>query len=1060
MYERVRYEAIYPGIDLLYYGNDRQLEYDFVVAAGADPDRIQLTFTGADRLAINAAGELVLHTAAGALAQPKPIVYQEVDGVRRAIEGSYRIAGDRQIGFSVGAYDRTRPLVIDPVLAYSTYFGGGYDDIGWDIAVDAAGNAHITGTRPSVRSPEATDYDAFVAKFGPGGALLWLTDLGDGCEDESRGVALDSTGSVYVTGSLGNCYPFPELQPGAFVAKLNAAGGPIYLFPFSDYWYGGSDLGQAVAVDSAGRAYITGITSSHEFPVTPGAFQPAFAGGIGDGFVVKVNAAGTALLYASYMGGAGYESLNDIALDGSGNAFVTGSTDSRDLPITLGAFQPAHRGWHPGNRNGFVTKVNGSGTALVYSTYLGGSDDDIAQGIAVDTGGRAYVTGVIESIDFPTTAGAFQPVPPGDRWCYYKYCTDAFVTKLNASGSALVYSTYLGGDIFDEGTGIAIDAAGNAYVTGTTLSFTFPTLDAFQPTGAGGDDAFVAKLNAAGSALLYSSYLGGSAQSETGFEGEDRGLRIAADSAGGSAFVIGLTRSPNLPTQAAHQPAFGGGVCGSTGYRCSDAFVAKIGAGGCTFTIAPGSQAFTGAGGPGTVAVTASGPTCARTAASAAPWVTITAGATGSGSGTIGYAVAANGGAARTGTLTIAGQTFTVTQAAAAATVTVTSPNGGEKVFSATPYTLTWTAADATGFDVAVSGDNGVTYAPIAGCTNLAATARSCVWAAPAPLATTARIRVTARDGGGSDASNGAFSIVAGTPRITVSVPNTAVNVGIGSTQQIKWTHNLGAGSRVRIELSRDDGVTFPETLVAAHPNGAASGIYTWPVAAPATAGARARIRVSWNNGPASDVSDASFTIAPIFLTLSGPVVGSSWGLDTTQRLQWTTNLGALDRVHVQLSTAGTTGPFTTLSANVVATLKKADVLVPATPTAMARVRLVWANPPVGFSATALNAGNFTIEPATLAVTAPRAGEVWAIGSSKTIRWTSNLGKLEPVEIRLSRDGGVTYPIVIVATTPADGSHAVTVPAAWGSQTTTRIRVAWLKTPSVAAASPAFTIQP
>jgi hypothetical protein len=394
--------------------------------------------------------------------------------------------------------------------------------------------------------------------------------------------------------------------------------------------------------------------------------------------------------------------------------------------------------------------------------------------------------------------------------------------------------------------------------------------------------------------------------------------------------------------------------------------------------------------------------------------------------------------------------------------VAVTSPNGGEKVFSATPYTLAWTAANATGFDVAVSSDNGGTYAPIAGCTNLAATARSCVWAAPAPVSTTARIRVTARDGGGgvSDVSNAAFSIVAGTPQLTVSVPNTAVNVGIGSTQQIKWTHNLGAGSLVRIELSRDDGVTFPDMLVAAHPNGASSGTYTWQVAGPATTSARARIRVSWTSGPASDVSNTSFTIAPIFLTLSGPVLGTSWGIDTTQRVQWTTNLGTLDRVHVQLSTAGTAGPFTTLRANVVASLKKADVLVPATPTPMARVRLVWANPPAGLAASALNAGNFTIEPATLAVTAPSAGEVWQIGSSKTIRWTSNLGKLEPLEIRLSRDGGVTYPIVIVANTAADGSHAVTVPAAWGSQTTTRVRLAWLKTPSVAAVSPTFSIQP
>ena len=279
------------------------------------------------------------------------------------------------------------------MLAYSTYFGGNGDEIGWDIAVDAAGNAHIIGARPSVRSPDSVDDDAFVAKFNAAGALLWLTDVGDNCDDEGRGIALDSSGNVYITGQLGNCYPFPELQPGAFVAKLTPAGAPGFVFPFSDYWYGGSDLGQAIAVDSAGRTYVTGITSSHEFPVTPGAFQQTFAGGIGDGFVVKVNAAGTALLYGTYLGGTAYESLNDLALDSSGNVYVTGSTNSIDFPVTPGAFQPTNRSWHPGDRDGFVTKLNAGGSALLYSTYLGGSDDDIANGIAVDAAGNAYVTG-------------------------------------------------------------------------------------------------------------------------------------------------------------------------------------------------------------------------------------------------------------------------------------------------------------------------------------------------------------------------------------------------------------------------------------------------------------------------------------------------------------------------------------------------------------------------------------------------------------------------------------------------------------------------------------------
>jgi hypothetical protein len=574
-YGRVRYEEIYPGIDVVYYHQGGDIEYDFVVGAGGDPDSIRLAFTGAEKVAVNGNGDLVLQTAAGEIRQPRPVVYQEVDGVRRPVSGGYMLDGDSRVGFRLGAYDRARPLVIDPVLVYSTFLGGSGQEMGWDIAVDGGRNAYVTGYTPSLAG---TDYDAFVAKYSPAGALLWLTMLGDNCEDEARSIAVSNTGEAYVTGQLGYCYPFPTLSPGAFVAKLNAAGTVSYVFPFSDYWYGASDLGQAIAVDTAGRAYVAGLTSSESFPTTPGAFQPQFGGGMGDGFVVKVNAAGNALLYGTYLGGEHYESLNDIAVDGAGSAFVTGSTDSRDFPVTPAAFQREHRGWHPGNRNGFVTKLNAAGSALQYSTYLGGADDDIAQGLAIDVAGNAYVTGVVTSADFPTTPGAFQPVPPGWRACFRWLCSDAFISKLNPSGSALVYSTYLGGDLDDSASGIAVDAMGNAYVTGDTYSFTFPVRDAFQPEHAGVVDAFVTKLNAAGSSLVYSSHLGGGNVNGGLFEGEDGGVRIAVDRDGRNAYVTGVTRSLDFPvTTGAQQPTFGGGVCGTLDYVCSDAFVTKIG---------------------------------------------------------------------------------------------------------------------------------------------------------------------------------------------------------------------------------------------------------------------------------------------------------------------------------------------------------------------------------------------------------------------------------------------------------------------------------------------------
>jgi hypothetical protein len=418
----------------------------------------------------------------------------------------------------------------------------------------------------------------------------------------------------------------------------------------------------------------------------------------------------------------------------------------------------------------------------------------------------------------------------------------------------------------------------------------------------------------------------------------------------------------------------------------------------------------------------------------------------------------------RSGTLTIAGQTFTVNQAGATLAVTVTAPNGGEQIYTGTPYVITWTAAGATSFDVA-SSTNGTTFTAIPGCTNLPASARSCTWSAPTPVTSTARIRVLAHDSGSgtlTDVSDATFKILSGTARITVSFPNTAVNVGIGSMQQIKWTHNLGTHSFVRVELSRDNGVSYPEVLATALQNSTSSGgTFNWRVTGPATSGATALIRVTWTNGPTMDVSNAASTIAPVFITVTAPSTGTNWGFGTTRKQPWATNLGALDLVNVQLSTTGIGGAFSTLAggANIVATVKTANVIAPSTATTMARLKVVWANPPSGSSAAGTNPGNFTLAPPFITVTAPVAGELWTIGASKNIKWSNNLGTGENVEIRLSKDGGSTYPIVIIATTPSDGIHTVTVNSAWGSQTTTRIKVTSISNPSILGASPNFTIQ-
>jgi hypothetical protein len=596
-YARVRYQGVYPGVDLVYYGNQRQLEYDFVVAPGAEPGRVRLAFGGARRVWVDRGGDLVVQTAGGDLRQRRPVIYQEVGGRRREVPGGYLVDDRGRVGFRVAAYDRTRPLVIDPSLVYSTYLGGDVPYIGMGIAVDGQGNAYVTGItgsdsltitgKPSVSgslnvtgkpsisggltgsvrvsgiSVSSTDFDAFVAKVNPTGtALVYSTYLGGTGADVALGIAVDGSGNAYVTGVTGS-EDFPVTtgaaqttyggSSDAFVAKVNPTGTALV---YATY-LGGTvlDAGIGIAVDSSGNAYVTGVTASTDFPTTTGAFQTALSGL--EAFVTKVNATGTALVYSTYLGSDNLTIGIDIAVDGQGSAYVTGLTLSPNFPTTTGAFQTDEFGG-----DAFVTKLNAAGTALVYSTYLGGSNIDIGIGIAVDGQGNAYVTGATFSTDFPTTTGAFQTDQPD---------ADAFVTKVNATGTALAYSTYLGGSGTDVGLGIAVDGQGNAYVTGTTASSDFPTTaGAFQTSHPATDpDVFVSKVNGTGTALAYSTYLGGTSA--------DVGLGIAVDGSG-NAYVTGLTGSTDFPTTAgAYQSQFG---------SSADAFVTKLATGGTGAIVA------------------------------------------------------------------------------------------------------------------------------------------------------------------------------------------------------------------------------------------------------------------------------------------------------------------------------------------------------------------------------------------------------------------------------------------------------------------------------------------
>jgi hypothetical protein len=586
-YKEAWVKGVYAGIDMRYYLEGGRLRYDWVVHPGGDPSQIVFGLEGSEKTYIDSEGRLVFTTRFGEVKLAELRVYQ---GDREI--GGWFVGRPGGWGIEVGSYDPTQPLVIDP-LVYSTYIGGSDWDVGYGIAVDGSGNAYVTGwtwstdydvTPGAFQTTNGGLADVFVTKLNATGtALVYSTYIGGSGDDVGHGIAVDGSGNAYVTGwTLSTDY---DVTPGAFqttngggkdvfVTKLNAAGTALV---YSTY-IGGSnnDVGYAIAVDGSGNAYVTGRTYSTDYDVTPGAFQTT-NGGEEDVFVTKLNAAGTALVYSTYIGGSGFDWGNAIAVDGSGQAYVTGETSSTDYDVRPGAFQTTNGG----GLDVFVTKLNATGTALVYSTYIGGSGDDEGNAIAVDGSGYAYVTGETSSTNYDVTPGAFQTTNGGGR--------DVFVTKLNATGTALVYSTYIGGSGDDEGYGIAVDGSGYAYVTGRTFSTDYDvTPGAFQTTNGGGYDVFVTKLNATGTALVYSTYIGGS--------NNDVGHGIAVDGSG-NAYVTGYTRSTDYDvTPGAFQTTNGGWlevfvtkVCHSTiiGNACQPSSLLGGGGGGPTWRVYP-----------------------------------------------------------------------------------------------------------------------------------------------------------------------------------------------------------------------------------------------------------------------------------------------------------------------------------------------------------------------------------------------------------------------------------------------------------------------------------------
>jgi uncharacterized protein (TIGR03437 family) len=549
-YGRVRYTGVYPGIDLVYYGKDGHLEYDWIVSPGADPAKIRMTFENMDQLRIDRQGDLVIRAGNSEYRHRRPAIYQEIAGERIAVAGTWTLHG-KEAGFHLGRFDRRRELVIDPPLIYSTYEGGSGLDYAYAVAVDSIGNTYVTGGAGSTNFPTTAPLqnalrgaeDVFVTKINPSGtAKLYSTYLGGGAVDEGRGIAVDVQGNAYITGSTGSLdFPVKNAIQGttggsgdAFLTKLNATGSALV---YSTYLGGsGIDAGSAVALDAAGNAYIAGSTFSTDFP-TKNPFQSA-RGGQQDAFLAKINAAGTAWVYATYLGGNAVDQGNAIAVDAAGSAYVTGYTASTNFPVA----SPL-RGSNAGSVNAFITKMNPAGSALVYSTYLGGSATDYGTAIAVDSSGNAYVTGSVTSEDFPL-ANAI------DSTLGSHAVGDAFVAKLNPAGSALVYSTYLGGGSEDDPYALAIDQSGNVYVTGRTNSSDFPLTNPIQTTRFA-FDMFVTEINAAGSARLFSTFIGGN--------GSESGRGIAVDRLG-NIHIAGEGTSTDFPVVKPLQGSNGGGA--------------------------------------------------------------------------------------------------------------------------------------------------------------------------------------------------------------------------------------------------------------------------------------------------------------------------------------------------------------------------------------------------------------------------------------------------------------------------------------------------------------------
>ena len=612
IFANVRVTDLYPGVNLVYYGNGRQLEYDFTLAPGANPNSVAIRFDGVSQITINANGDLALTVGDGQIRQPGPVIYQVVQGIRKEIRGGFKLLDAHTIGFSVGDYDHTLPLVIDPILSYSTYFGGNGNDSAAALAVDTNGFVYIAGQTTSTEFPSGKPFSTpgafqtsypggsntgFVAKFDNLGTnLIYLTYLGGDVDDFASSIAVDGSGNVYLAGATqspnfpvttnalnqhiaGTSAPGTGYPIDAFVTELNSSGSNLL---FSTYLGGtASDGATSIALDSSDNIYVTGFTYSTNFPVTTNAFQRQSAvtnwyyqiNYNANAFVTEIAAGGAKLLYSSYFGGINFDAAEGVALDRSNYIYLTGFTASTNFPVKNAILQTIGANLVNGNlMNGltnqipifsydaFVAKFSPGFTNLIYSTYLGGGNDDVGYAVAADGAGNAYVAGWTDSTNFPVTVTNLPPLQNGltNNVLYGLVITNAFVAQIvwNGTNAAIGNTAVFGGTNFysrDIANGLALDASGNIFVDGSTISTNFPAVDTgpdfLAATNAGQNDAFVIAFGTNFSRVIYSGSLGGAAN--------DSAYAIAVDPAD-NAYIAGQTYSVNFPTNNARQTALNG----------------------------------------------------------------------------------------------------------------------------------------------------------------------------------------------------------------------------------------------------------------------------------------------------------------------------------------------------------------------------------------------------------------------------------------------------------------------------------------------------------------------